>query len=69
MSIGRAPLSCITHSPSHKTSVGQTRAQEAPSTFASKIVRAEPRKFPVAIFLMKPGTSMCVGQARMHGAS
>ena len=37
--------------------------------FASRIVRAEPRKFPVAIFLMNRGTSMCVGQAAVQGAS
>src|SRR5215510_2488747 len=36
---------------------------------ASRMVRAEPRRLPCAIFLMKRGTSMCVGQAAMQGAS
>ena len=60
---------CITHAPSHSTSTGHTREQLAPSTFASRIVRADPRRFPLAIFLMNPGTSMCVGHAAVHGAS
>src|SRR5438034_8329760 len=33
------------------------------------MTRAEPRKLPVAIFLMNAGTSMCVGQAMVQGAS
>jgi hypothetical protein len=33
------------------------------------MTRAEPLRLPVAIFLMKAGTSMCVGHARAHGAS
>ena len=33
------------------------------------MVCAEPRRLPVAIFLMKRGTSMWVGQAAVHGAS
>lgn len=37
--------------------------------FASRIVRAEPIKLPLAIFLMNFGTSMCVGHACVHGAS
>ncbi len=36
---------------------------------ASRMVSAEPRRLPLAIFLMKRGTSMCVGQAAVHGAS
>jgi hypothetical protein len=31
------------------------------------MVSAEPRKLSVAIFLMKRGTSMWVGQAAVHG--
>jgi hypothetical protein len=58
-----------THAPSHKTSTGQTRAQVAPMGLASKMTRAEPWRFPDAIFLMNAGTSMCVGQACVHGAS
>src|SRR5271163_3652134 len=37
--------------------------------FASRMVVAEPRRFPDAIFLIKRGTSMWVGQAAVHGAS
>src|SRR5580698_6846194 len=33
------------------------------------MILAEPPGFPLAIFLMKLGTSMCVGQALVHGAS
>ena len=33
------------------------------------MVSAEPRRLPVAIFLMKRGTSMWVGQAAVQGAS
>jgi hypothetical protein len=36
---------------------------------ASRIVRADPVRLPVAIFLMNDGMSMAVGHARMHGAS
>jgi hypothetical protein len=60
---------CITQEPSQSTSTGQTRAQLAPSTLASRIVFADPITLPEAIFLMKRGTSMCVGHAPMHGAS
>ena len=35
--------------------------------FASKITLAEPARLPEEIFLMKAGTSMCVGQAVVHG--
>jgi hypothetical protein len=48
----------MTQAPSHSTSTGHTREQLAPKMFASKIVSADPRKFPVAIFLIKRGTSM-----------
>jgi hypothetical protein len=37
--------------------------------FADRIRRAEPRTLPVAIFWMKPGMSIPVGQASMQGAS
>ena len=37
--------------------------------FASRIVRAEPTRLPVAIFLMNDGMSISVGHARMQGAS
>jgi hypothetical protein len=33
------------------------------------MVRALPRTLPLAIFLMKVGMSISVGQALMHGAS
>src|SRR5271156_1293664 len=33
------------------------------------MVRAEPERFPLAIFLMNRGTSICVGQAPAQGAS
>ena len=36
---------------------------------ASRMVRADPAIFPLAIFLMKRGTSMCVGHAVAQGAS
>ena len=58
-----------TQAPSQRTSVGQTRAQDAPSTLASRMTRAAPWRLPVASFLMKAGTSMEVGQARVQGAS
>ena len=48
---------------------GQTRAQLAPRIFASRMRSAEPRRFPDAMRLMNPGTSMCVGHAAVHGAS
>ena len=37
--------------------------------FASRMRSAEPRRLPEAMRLMKPGTSMCVGQAAVQGAS
>src|ERR1017187_8846985 len=40
-----------------------------PRMLASIISFALPRMLPVAIFLMNAGMSMCVGQARVHGAS
>ena len=58
-----------TQAPSHNSCTGHTRAQLAPSKFASRMVRADPGKFPVEIFLMNFGISMCVGQACVHGAS
>jgi hypothetical protein len=58
-----------TQSPSHSCSTGHTRAQVSPSGFDARMTRAEPRLLSVAIFLMNDGMSMCVGQARMHGAS
>ncbi len=60
---------CSTHAPSQSTPTGQTREQLAPSTLDSRIVRADPGRLPLAIFLMKRGTSMCVGHACMQGAS
>ena len=33
------------------------------------MLSAEPRRLPVAIFLMNFGTSMCVGHAPVQGAS
>src|SRR5271154_966834 len=40
-----------------------------PRILASRISFALPRMLPVAIFLMNAGISICVGQARVHGAS
>src|SRR3989442_15994599 len=40
-----------------------------PRMLASRISLALPRMLPEAIFLMKAGMSICVGQARVHGAS
>src|SRR3989442_289558 len=57
-----------TQAPSHNSCTGHTRAQVAPSKLDSRMVRAEPRKFSVAIFLMNFGMSMCVGQACVQGA-
>ena len=58
-----------THAPSHSSCTGHTRAQVAPNKFESRMVRAEPRRIPVEIFLMNFGISMCVGQACVQGAS
>src|SRR5260370_27899080 len=58
-----------TQAPSHNSCTGHPRAQVAPSRLDSRMARAEPRKFCVAIFLMNFGISMCVGQACVHGAS
>lgn len=52
-----------THAPSHNSSVGHTRAQLAPTGLAVMIVLADPLKFPDAIFLIKLGISIPVGQA------
>ena len=47
-----------------------TRARKlSPKIFASRITRAAPRMFPVMMRLIKPGTSMRVGQAIVQGAS
>src|SRR6266404_2795095 len=40
-----------------------------PRMLASRMSLALPRMLPEAIFLMNAGMSMCVGQARVHGAS
>ena len=53
----------------YQVSLDQTRAQLAPIGLASRITRALPLTLPVAIFPMNEATSMCVGHARMHGAS
>lgn len=58
-----------TQAPWHNSSTGQTRAQVAPSRLLSRIVIPDPRTLPVEILRMKPGMSMWVGQACMHGAS
>ncbi len=58
-----------TQAPSHSSCTGQTRAQVAPRRLDSRIVRADPRKLCVLIFLMNFGMSMCVGQAWVQGAS
>src|SRR5258708_39506951 len=59
----------MTHAPSHSTSTGQTREQLNPRTLDSRIVNAEPNRFPLEIFLMKRGTSIWVGHAPAQGAS
>ena len=58
-----------TQAPSQSTSVGQARAQEPPKMLASRIVLAAPISFLCMICRMNFGTSMCVGQARVQGAS
>ena len=58
-----------TQAPSQSSCTGHTRAQVAPIRLDSRIVRAEPMRLPVEIFLMKPGMLMCVGQACVQGAS
>src|ERR1700722_19795039 len=67
--MGFSSFSCITHAPSQRTSVGQTRPQLCPRILAERTTRAEPRRLPLEIFLMKAGTSMWVGQAIVQGAS
>ena len=69
ISIGFSSRSCNTHAPSHNTLVGHTRAHDAPRMLAVRIVRAAPTSLCVAIFLIKPGTSIPVGHAAMQGAS
>src|ERR1039457_1406926 len=59
----------MTHAPSQRTSTGQTREQLRPRILDSRMVVAEPRRLRVEIFLMKRGTSICVGQATVQGAS
>src|ERR1700679_690243 len=59
----------MTQAPSHSTSTGQARAQLAPRILASRMVRADPARLPLAIFLMNFGTSICVGHAVAQGAS
>src|ERR1700736_4149936 len=58
-----------THAPSHNSCTGHTRAQLAPSKLDSRMVRADPSKLLVEIFLMNLGISICVGQAWVQGAS
>src|ERR1041384_994661 len=67
--MGTASRSLKTHAPSQSESTGQTRPQLMPRIFASRMSFALPRMLPDAIFLMNAGMSMCVGQARVHGAS
>src|SRR4029079_3541661 len=50
-------------------STGQTFAQLPPRILASRMRRAEPRRFPVLMRLINPGTSIWVGQAAVQGAS
>src|SRR5580700_6204468 len=45
------------------------RPQLMPRMLASRISLALPRMLPEAIFLMNAGMSMCVGHARVQGAS
>src|ERR1041385_458364 len=67
--MGTASRSLKTHAPSQSESTGQIRPQLMPRMLASRISFALPRMLPEAIFLMNAGMSMCVGQARVHGAS
>src|SRR5204863_9982343 len=69
MSIGCWLYLFMTHAPSQSTSTGHTREQLRPRILASRIAAADPRRLPDAIFLMKRGTSMWVGQAPAQGAS
>src|ERR1041385_1986152 len=67
--MGTASRSLKTHAPSQSESTGQIRPQLMPRMLASRISFALPRMLPEAIILMNAGMSMCVGQARVQGAS
>jgi hypothetical protein len=69
ISTGLPSAASRTQAPSHSVSVGQTRAHMPPRMFASKIVRAAASGVPVAIWRMKSGMSIAVGQAVTQGAS
>ena len=63
--LDRLPIVAMHHASAFAQHVHRTHARTTrPRIFASRIVSAEPRRFPVAIFLMKRGTSMCVGHAQ-----
>src|SRR6185436_11067711 len=67
--IGSSSSKLNTQAPSHSFSTGQTLAQPAPIIFEERIVCAEPFTLSVVICLINFGTSICVGQLFVHGAS
>src|SRR4030095_14599862 len=67
--IGSSSNKLNTQAPSHNFSTGQTLAHPAPMIFEERIVCAEPFTLSVVICLMNFGTSICVGQLLVHGAS
>ena len=69
MRTGSPSCALRTQAPSHRTSVGQTRAQLPPRMLASRMVSAAPRTLSVWMPRMKRGMSMPVGQASTQGAS
>ena len=69
ISTGLPSAASRTQASSHSVSVGQTRAQMPPRMFWLQIVLAAASGVPVAIWRMKSGMSMAVGQAVMQGAS
>jgi hypothetical protein len=69
MRTGLPSAASRTQASSQSVSVGQTRAHMPPRMFWSKIVFAAASGVPVAIWRMKSGMSIEVGQAVMQGAS
>jgi len=60
---------CITHAAFAEHIYGTHRGNNSARAYSeSRIVSDEPRRLPLAIFLMNRGTSMCVGHATMAGS-
>ena len=58
-----------TQAPSQRSSTGHAFAHVRGTQFDSKIVFADPKRFPVEIFLMKAEIFICVGHAFVQGES